>query len=82
MEAWPENEAALHLFRALGTQWRIGVSGPTGLDHNVLLARLDRMQLTDAEREQLDADVRVMEHQALETISDERDKREQQTSRK
>lgn len=40
------------------------------------------MNLDPCEYDQLDADVRVMEHQALETMSEEREKREQQSSRK
>lgn len=30
---WPEHEAALNLYYAVRTQWRVGVSGPTGLDY-------------------------------------------------
>ena len=69
-EVWPENEPAYFLFSALRTQWRIGMGGPTGLDHNVLLHRLDRMNLEDDEYEQLDADIRVMEAEALSVIRD------------
>lgn len=65
VEVWPENEPAYFLFNALGTQWRIGMAGPTGLDHNVLLRRLDRMSLEPDEYDQLDADVRLMESEAL-----------------
>jgi len=65
VEIWPENEAAYFLFEALRRQWRIGMAGPTGLDHNVLLRRLDRMNLEPDEYDQLDADVRLMEEEAL-----------------
>ena len=41
------------------------MAGPTGLDHNVLLRRLDRMNLEPGEYDQLDADIRVMEEEAL-----------------
>lgn len=30
---WAEHEAALDLYYAVDTQWRIGVAGPTGLDY-------------------------------------------------
>jgi len=47
-----------------------------------MLARIDRMRLSDEDAEQLDADVRVMEHQALETMAEEREKRDQRAARK
>ena len=65
VEVWPENEPAYFLFQALNSQWRIGMAGPTGLDHNVLLRRLDRMNLDPDEYDQLDADIRLMEEKAL-----------------
>ena len=65
VEVWPENEPAYFLFQALSRQWRIGMAGPTGLDHNVLLHRLDRMDLEPDEYDQLDADIRLMEEEAL-----------------
>ena len=68
VELWPENEQAYFLFNALRTQWRMGMRGPTGLDHNVLFRRLDRMGLDIDEYDQLDADIRVMEAEALEVI--------------
>lgn len=65
VEVWPENEPAYFLFQALSRQWRIGMAGPTGLDHNVLLRRLDRMNLEPDEYDQLDFDIRLMEEEAL-----------------
>ena len=68
VEIWPENEPAYFLFQALRRQWRIGMAGPTGLDHNVLLRRLDRMNLDPDEYDQLDVDIRLMEEEALSII--------------
>lgn len=65
VEVWPENEPAYFLFSMLFRQWRVGMAGPTGLDHNVLLHRLDRMGLDPEEYDQLDADIRLMEEKAL-----------------
>lgn len=66
MDLWPDLWPAWALFLSLRTQWRVGANGPTGLDHTVLLARLDRLtQLTQAERDQLDADVQCLEIAAL-----------------
>lgn len=70
----------MNLFIDLATQWRIGMNGPTGLDHGVLFTRLDRMDLTREESDQMERDVRTMEQQALETMSEEREKREQQAA--
>jgi hypothetical protein len=47
------------------TQWR---TGPTGLDYNVLYRRMDRMDLSPDEYDQLEDDVQVMEMEALATI--------------
>jgi hypothetical protein len=41
------------------------MGGPTGIDYNVVFHRLDRLNLTDAEYEQLFEDVRVIESEAL-----------------
>lgn len=70
---WPENEEAINLFCSISTQWRIGMAGPTGLDYNVLFARMGRMALTDEAHERLFQDIRVVESEAL-TIINTRDK--------
>ena len=68
VEVWPENQRAYYLFAALQTQWRAGAMGLIGLDHNVLFHRMGRMGLGAEEYDELDADIRVMELAALETI--------------
>jgi hypothetical protein len=65
VEVWPENWPAFELFAYMQTQWRMGMGGPTGLDYNVLLHKMDRMRLSSADYEQMEADVQVMEHAAL-----------------
>jgi hypothetical protein len=72
VEVWPENEQALNVFNLLSTQWRTGMSGPTGLDYNVLFTRLDRLVLTADEYEQLFDDIRILEIEAL-TILNRKD---------
>lgn len=62
---WPENVQAYSLFCDLQTQWRVGMSGPTGLDYGVMYRMIDRMKLSDADAEDLDYDVRAMESEAL-----------------
>jgi hypothetical protein len=69
-EVWPEHERAWRLFNALQTQWRVGMAGPTGLDYNVLFHKMDRMGLDPDEYEEVEADIRVMEQEALATMSE------------
>lgn len=68
VEVWPENWQAFQLFAYMETQWRIGMGGATGLDYVVLHHKMDRMNLTPEEYEQLEADVRLMEISALATM--------------
>ncbi len=64
-ELWPETDQALTLFSSISTQWRVGFSGPTGLDYNVLLKVLDRKGLSERDYDRLFHDIRVMEAEAL-----------------
>lgn len=68
VDIWPEHLAAFELFNYMGTQWRTGMSGPTGLDYGVMYRKMDRMKLSEAEYDQLEADVMVMERTALSCI--------------
>ena len=60
--------APLNVFMDLCTQWRMGSSGPVGLDYNVLFHKLDRMKLDPAEYERMEHSVRVMEDEALSVL--------------
>lgn len=68
IEIWPENWRAYELMCFLGTQWRVGMGGPTGLDYGVMYRKMDRMQLTPDEYDQLEWDMQVMENAALACI--------------
>lgn len=68
-EIWPENEKSIALFSSLSTQWRMGFSGPTGLDYNVLYSRMDRLNLDDAAHERLFQDIRLIESEALQLLN-------------
>ena len=72
MECWPENIDSLNLFIALQTQWRIGMSGATGLDYPAVFATIDRLHRdkTDARRDELFADVQIMEAAALKKMAE------------
>lgn len=69
-EVWPENWQAFELFCDLRTQWRVGAVGATGLDYNTLFHKMDRMRLAPDEYEELERDIRTMEHEALVTMSE------------
>ena len=51
------------------TQWRLSMSGPSGMDYLVLLALMARMKLTDSEHDELFDDVQTMEVAALQTMN-------------
>jgi len=64
---WPDTCQAFDLFVFMQTQWRRD-NGPCGLDYNVLFRKMDRMNLSADEYDQLEADIQVMETTALEAI--------------
>jgi len=66
---WPENEEAFSLFEQMQTQWRVGFSGPIGLDYNVLFSL---MKLKNMSIDLLD-DIRIMEDAALTEIHRKKD---------
>jgi hypothetical protein len=68
VEVWPENWQALLLFIRVGTQWRVGMAGATGLDYNVLFRLMDVEGLAGEDWSKVFADIQVMEAQAIETM--------------
>jgi hypothetical protein len=70
IEVWPENWPAWCLFGRMETQWRSpGMSGPVvGLDYNVLLRFLDRMDLSKSDYDQMLNDISAMEEAAMSEI--------------
>ena len=73
IELWPENERAINLFTSLSTQWRIGMSGATGLDYSPFFTRMDRMRLSDDDYEILFDDIRIIESEALQIMNKKTD---------
>lgn len=65
VDVWPENLPAFELFKFLGTQWRMAMGGATGLDYGVMYRKMERMNLSAEEYDQLEADMQVMEAVAL-----------------
>ena len=69
MEVWPENWPVWCLFdRRMRTQWRVGPGGVIGLDYNVLLRFLDRMDLDKSDYDQMLDDIATLEDAALTEI--------------
>ncbi|WP_219209218.1 DUF1799 domain-containing protein [Variovorax boronicumulans] len=65
---WPDCRQAVDLFITVGTQWRTGFNGPTGLDYTAIYPLLDRLRLSAEEWDALLTDIRVMEEEALEAM--------------
>jgi hypothetical protein len=63
--AWPDTLLSLRVFSAMGTQWRQGFSGETGLDYGVLPEVWRRLKVPPAERDQVFEDLQVLEAAAL-----------------
>lgn len=57
----------------LGTQWRIGFGGPTGLDYGPMFRLMDRMGLDQDEWDDLFEDMRVLEGAALDVVHTKKD---------
>ncbi len=65
VEIWTDNIPAYEMFCSVGTQWRTGGGGATGLDYNVLYRKMDRLNLDPGEYDWLEHDIQVMESAAL-----------------
>jgi len=69
-DLWPENLQAYQLFSEIQTQWRMSMSGPTGLDYNVLFSKMARMRLDPEQFDALEEDIRTMEFSALAAMNE------------
>ena len=70
VEVWPDNHAAFNLFNTIGTQWRVGMGGATGLDYAAVYPLLDRAAKDPQEWDEMFSDIQVMEGAALKQMSD------------
>lgn len=66
---WPENWQAYLVFNTVRTQWRTGPGGVSGLDYGALDRRIDRLDLSNDDREDLEACIQVMEIAAMAEIN-------------
>jgi hypothetical protein len=60
--------ASINVMIAMSTQWRMGMSGPTGLDYNALPAVMRLSGVSAKDRAEVFDDIRTMEDVALQTI--------------
>lgn len=65
VEIWPENLPAYELFAYVRTQWRGAGMGIIGLDYGPLHHKMDRLNLSPVEYDDLEDDIQVMEAAAL-----------------
>lgn len=73
VELWAANVQCFTVFEAMGTQWRMGMGGATGLDYQALPVVMDMAGLEAGERQEVFRDLRVMEQEALRTMADNRE---------
>lgn len=69
---WPENVPTWRVWSDVQTQWRVGMSGMTGLDYAAVLAHLTEIGLTGEERTHVYDGLRVMERATLSAMADQR----------
>jgi uncharacterized membrane protein YbjE (DUF340 family) len=62
---WPDNVTTIAVFIAMSTQWRVGMSGATGLDYNALPVVMRMHGIPAAERAVVFEGIREMEDAAL-----------------
>lgn len=62
---WPENWDSFQLLADIQTQWRGAGMGIIGLDYNVVYHKLDRLNLSPADYDEAENDIRNMEHAAM-----------------
>lgn len=62
---WHEQQQVYSVFMAMSTQWRSSMNGYTGLDYNVLNEIWQRLKIDETDRDEVFADLQVMELEAL-----------------
>jgi hypothetical protein len=73
IEVWPDNWPSFLVMDAMGTQWRTGACGATGLDYGVLPKVMKLVGIPAKDRPGVFHDIRVMESEALAVTAEARD---------
>lgn len=72
VEVFSDNWDCFRVFDSMGTQWRVGMSGPTGLDYNVLPICLKSLGIKKKQLKNILPELRVMESEALKVMAEDR----------
>ncbi|ATG17166.1 hypothetical protein CO695_12995 [Providencia alcalifaciens] len=67
VEVLPDVWDSFQVFSAMGTQWRVGMNGATGLDYQSLNEVMKLLNIED--KATVFSDIRVMELKALELMN-------------
>lgn len=59
----------MHLFCRVGTQWRVGMGGATGLDYGAVYPLMNSMNLTPTDWDGLLSSVQTLENAALKAMN-------------
>ena len=70
VEIWPDNWPVFRLFNALGTQWRTGAGGATGLDYTPIRDVASYIGIKKRQIPELFPDLQVMEAEALAVMAE------------
>ena len=73
VEVWPDNWPSFLVMDSMGTQWRTGAGGATGLDYGVLPNVMKLVGIPAKDRPGVFQDIRVMESEAIAVMADARD---------
>lgn len=65
-DAWP----AFCLFEAMGTQWRLGNGGPSGLDYTAIPTTASMLSIKRRDLDDIFPDLRIMELEALAVMAE------------
>lgn len=71
-EVWPDNWKSFLVMDSMWTQWRIGASGPTGLDYGVLPDVMRLAGIPASECAGMFQDIRIMESEAIAVMAESR----------
>jgi hypothetical protein len=70
VEVWPGNWPAFRLFNALGTQWRTGACGATGLDYTSIRDVASFIGIKKKHLPEIFPDLQIMEAEALAVMAE------------
>ncbi|MDT9673845.1 hypothetical protein F6R97_04145 [Pseudomonas sp. JV414] len=73
VEVWPDNWKSFLVMDSMGTQWRTGACGATGLDYGVLPNVMRLVGVPAKDRPSVFQDIRVMESEAIAAMAEARD---------